>query len=98
MNSFTSIERLHRLEPKLRSAGLTALYLFGSAARDEAGNASDIDLLFEVDGAAKLSLIDQASLQQQLSEALGAPVDLIERSALRPAIRQRAESEMLRVF
>jgi len=98
MNCATSIERLHRLEPILRSAGLTALYLFGSAARGDARSGSDIDRLFEADGATGLSLIDQARLQQELSKALGAPVDLIERAALRPAVRRRAEIDMTRVF
>ena len=57
-----------------------------------------MDLLFEAEGAARLSLIDQARLQQKLSEALGTPVDLIERSALRPAVRRMAESDMLRIL
>ena len=98
MHSVIAIDRLHALEPALRSAGLTALYLFGSRAHGAEDVASDVDLLFEAEGAGRLSLIDQARLQQELSEALGTPVDLIERSALRPAVRRMAESDMLRIF
>jgi predicted nucleotidyltransferase len=97
MHSVIAIDRLHALESELRSAGLTALYLFGSLARDAGRAASDVDLLFETEDRG-LSLIDQARLQRQLSEALGARVDLLERSALRPAVRRIAESDMLRVF
>ena len=98
MHSVIALDRLHALEPALRSAGLTALYLFGSRARGVEDAASDVDLLFEAEGAGRLSLIDQARLQQELSEALGTPVDLIERSALRPSVRRMAEADMLRIF
>lgn len=98
MHSVIAIDRLQALEPELRSAGLTALYLFGSLARDAGRAASDVDLLFEAEEDRGLSLIDQARLQRELSEALGTPVDLLERSALRPAVRRLAESDMLRIF
>lgn len=93
-----TLEQLTALAPSLRSAGLAALYLFGSTARDEAAGASDIDLLFDADEGGRFSLLDQAKLQLGLSEALGRRVDLIERAALRPAMRARVESEMIRVY
>ncbi len=86
------------MEPALRAAGLTALYLFGSFARDAGRAASDVDLLFEAEEDRGLSLIDQARLQRELCEALGTRVDLLERLALRPAVRRMAESDMLRIF
>lgn len=98
MHSVIAIDRLQALEPELRSAGLTALYLFGSHVRDAGTAASDLDLLFEAEGDLGLSLIDQARLQRKLSKALGTRVDLLERSALRPAVRRMAESDMLRIF
>lgn len=98
MLAASAIDRLHALEPELRSAGLTALYVFGSRALGEGQASSDVDLLFEADDACGLSLIDQARLQQELSQALGTPVDLIERSALRPSVRRMAEPDMLRIF
>lgn len=98
MHSAAAIDRLHALEPELRSAGLSALYLFGSRVRSGGAAGSDLDLLFEAQEGRGLSLIDQARIQQELSEALGAPVDLIERAALRPSVRRMAESDMLRIF
>ena len=98
MHNVVAIDRLQALEPELRSAGLTALYLFGSLARDAGRAGSDVDLLFEAEADRGLSLIDQARLQRELSEALGTRVDLLERSALRPAVRRMAESDMLRIF
>jgi predicted nucleotidyltransferase len=66
--------------------------------RDEADDASDIDLLFEYDPTAQFSLFDQAGAMLDLSDGLGAKVDLVSRRGLRPTQRERIEGEMVRVF
>lgn len=83
---------------EMAQAGLSALYLFGSQARLTADAGSDIDLAFDVRPDARFSLIDQAKLQLRLEEKLGRKVDLVERKALRPRIRQRIEAEMVRLL
>src|ERR1044072_8524073 len=90
--------RLQPHEPELRSSGLAALYLFGSTARGEATNESDVDLLFELGDARYFSLLSQASLQIRLSDVLGTNVDLVEREGLRPRMRKRIEPELVRIF
>ena len=84
--------------PELRAAGLSALYLFGSQARGDASEASDIDLLFEVENDDDFSLLDQAGLQLRLQELFGRKVDFVERQALRPRMRERVEREMVRIL
>lgn len=98
MNKAEAIARLKAFEPRLRARGINALYLFGSTARDEAGPASDLDLLYEYDTARKFSLFDQAGAMLELSDELGAKVDLVSRIGLRPRLRARIEDEMVRVF
>ena len=39
------ISRLKAMEARIRAYGVDALYLYGSHARDEAGEGSDIDIL-----------------------------------------------------
>lgn len=41
------VEKLKVLEPELRAHGVAALYLFGSHARDEARDDSDIDVFVD---------------------------------------------------
>ena len=53
---------------------LRAVYLFGSYARGEAGQDSDIDIM--VDGSIQ-SVSDYFSLSQQLEELFGKKVDLV---------------------
>ena len=93
-----AIDRLRSLEGELRSQGLSALYLFGSTARDEATRRSDIDLLFETEPHAHFSLFDQARIGRELSERLDAPVDLVSRRSLHPLLAAVVEAEQVRVF
>lgn len=62
--------------------------LFGSTARSEAGNQSDIDLLVELPDRA--SLYDFINLQLDLEDALKKKVDIVEydmiKSQLKPFI------------
>lgn len=98
MKKAEAISRLKPFEPSLRKRGINALYLFGSTARGEAGDASDLDLLYEYDSARAFSLFDQAGAMLELSDALGARIDLVSRLGLRPRIKARVEGEMVRIF
>jgi predicted nucleotidyltransferase len=71
------------------------LAIFGSTARDEASQNSDIDVLvvFEHKGSFDLFM----DLKFYLEELLAAQVDLVTDKALRPQIRQAIEQEMIRV-
>jgi uncharacterized protein len=86
------------LEPRLRARGVRALFLFGSTARDEADDQSDLDLLFDYDPASGFSLFTQADLSAELSSHVGTQVDLIALDGLRPSFRARVAPEMVRVF
>jgi len=98
MRQADALARLKPLEPALRRQGLSALYLFGSVGRDDATDASDVDLLFDVTGNIRFSLFDQARVQAELADALHVGVDLIPVEGLRPAMRARIAPELIRVF
>ncbi len=98
MRRETALTRLRQFEPSLRARGVRKLYLFGSTARDEAGDLSDLDLLFEHDPTSRFSLFTQASLIEELSAAFGAKVDLIAMDGLRAPFRERVAPEMVQVF
>jgi predicted nucleotidyltransferase len=98
MKKDTALAKLRPFERRLRERGISALYLFGSTARDEAGEASDLDLLFEYDPNSPFSLFDQAGAMLELSDGLGAKIDFVFRLGLRHRLRARVECEMVRVF
>ena len=67
--------------------GATNVRVFGSVARGEATEESDIDLLVEFDSTT--SLIDHIGLIQDLEDLLGCRVDVVSESGLKDAIRAR---------
>ena len=82
----------------LKDRGIMALWVFGSVARGDARVNSDVDLFAEFDPGAHLSLVGLASLRADLSDLPGAPADLVERSALHPAIREAAARDAVRAL
>ncbi len=75
--------------------GVKSLALFGSVARDEATEISDVDLLVEFDR--PTGLFGLIQLQQHLEAMLGRKVDVGTAAGLRPRIRERVLREALRV-
>lgn len=78
-----------------RRYGVTRLALFGSTARDEAGDDSDIDILVGYDGPAASERY--FGVQFYLEDLLGRPVDLVTEKALRPELQPYVEGEAIRV-
>jgi predicted nucleotidyltransferase len=89
-------EKLAARGEELQQMGVVSLALFGSAARDEATMESDLDLLVEFNRA--VSVFHFFSVQHRLEEILGVPrVDLVERGAVHPALRERILGEAANV-
>jgi predicted nucleotidyltransferase len=83
-----------RREEILRVAarhGARNVRLFGSVARGEAGEKSDIDLLVEFEPGR--SLLDHAGLMVELEELLGRKVDVVSEQSLYWLIRRRILKE-----
>ncbi len=81
--------------PELRMRyGVRSLGVFGSYVRGEQGEESDLDLLVEFDER-PLTLLQFIALENELSDRLGVKVDLVEKSALKPAIGQRILQEIV---
>lgn len=66
--------------PILRDHGVSRAYLFGSYARGEATEQSDIDL--RIDGGRIRSMFGLGALYHELTQALKKPVDLVTTEAL----------------
>ena len=75
----------HREE--LRAMGVERLSLFGSVARDEAVEGSDIDILVEFVPGARIGMFEFLDVQGTLSSLLGAEVDLATPASLHPRLR-----------
>lgn len=97
MESAEAILRLQQHEAELKELGVTHLYLFGSAARGEARDDSDIDLFFDHERG-KLGLFKLMDVQEAAARILGRKADVMTRRSLHPALRERIETAALQVF
>ncbi|HOI12689.1 MAG TPA: nucleotidyltransferase family protein [Methanoculleus sp.] len=71
--------------------GAKNVRVFGSVARNEAHEDSDIDLLIDLDP--DRSLLDVGGLAMDLSLLLGRPVDVVTEAGLREHIRSKVLRE-----
>lgn len=88
---------MQRLDELCRRYGVARLEVFGSVARGEAGETSDLDLLYEMAPGAKLGWeIDD--LQDELSELFGRSVDLVSKRALHRRLRPAVLAEARELY
>lgn len=83
------------LEEMQQRFSVRAISIFGSVARDDATDNSDVDLLVTFDNKANFDVF--MDLRFYLEELLGIGVDLVTDKALRPEIRQTIEQEIIHV-
>ncbi|MBI5909132.1 MAG: nucleotidyltransferase family protein [Betaproteobacteria bacterium] len=79
----------------LKRFGARHLALFGSAARGELRDDSDIDVLVEFDGPATFA--GYFDLKTYLEQLMGRPVDLVTEKGLKPRARRHVEKDLIRV-
>jgi uncharacterized protein len=84
----------HRDE--FRAMGVRELSVFGSVARGESTEASDVDVLVDFEPRVTVSFFRICKLRYRLEELLGLPVDVVTTSGLRPEIRDMVLSEAVR--
>jgi len=61
---------------------ITDISLFGSIVRDDFGPKSDVDLLITFAPDSHWSLLDHVTMEDEMKDILGRPVDMIERQAV----------------
>jgi predicted nucleotidyltransferase len=81
----------------IRGFGVTALYLYGSTARDEAGDLSDIDLFADVDYS-RFGFVPYMELRNFLADLFRRNVDVTTRNALHPDLKSRIVKSAVKVF
>ena len=97
MNREDAIAILKKHETELRQLGVEHLYMFGSTARGEAHEDSDIDLFFDYEKG-KLGLFELMDVKEQASRILGRKADIMTRDSLHKVLRSRIEASALQVF
>ena len=90
------LERLKAQAPGLRRKyGVKSLAVFGSIARGDDHEGSDVDVLVTFEGSATFD--NFFDLKFELEDLLGRPVDLGTPAMVRPELRPRVEKEAILV-
>jgi hypothetical protein len=73
--------------------GARNVRVFGSVARGESDEGSDVDLLVELEPGR--SLMDHAALWLELQEAIGCRIDVVSDRGIKPRLRERVLREAI---
>jgi uncharacterized protein len=85
-------------EAAIRNFGATALFLYGSAARDELTSSSDVDVFVDYEPDGPFGFVELFDLKYMLEDLLLRKVDLGTRKGLHHLLKSRIEKSSVRVF
>ncbi|MEO0770813.1 MAG: nucleotidyltransferase family protein [Cyanobacteria bacterium J06649_4] len=90
------LEVLRKMKPILKEKyGVTHLGIFGSVARDEATENSDVDVVMEIEVP---NLFTSVNIKEDLEAELGIPVDLVQyRERMNTYLKARIEKDAVYV-
>ena len=92
-----ALSRLKEHEAELKRLGVEHLYMFGSTARAEAHDDSDVDLFFDYERG-KLGLFELMDVKAFAARILDARTDIMTRDGIHRTLRRHIEATALRVF
>jgi predicted nucleotidyltransferase len=98
MNGPEILARLRENESALRVRGVSHAALFGSHARGDNRPDSDIDIMIEVDPAARIGVYEYVALKDYIAELFDGPVDVVSREGLKPYVRPAATTDAIYAF
>ena len=91
------IAKLKELAPALRTEGVKRLAIFGSRARGDAREDSDLDVLIDVDDA-KFSGLSIVGVQHIIKQATGIETQAEMRRSIEPRFARRIADDVIEVF
>ena len=97
MERAEAMSLLKQHEAELKQLGVEQLYMFGSTARNDARDDSDIDLFFD-HAKGQLGVYELMDVKEVARAILGHPTDIMTRASLHPALRKRIEETAVLVF
>ncbi len=98
MNKQDAIDVLVSHQAELRARGVHHAALFGSVARGEAGPRSDLDILIELAPDTSLDIFAYVELKNFIAGLFPGPVDVVNKDALKPYLRQPATGDSIYAF
>ena len=92
------LEALRAHERELRQLGVSHVAVFGSVARGEASNDSDVDVLVDLDPERPMGIFEYARLKIYVNEILDGTGDVVNRRTLKPMLRDSILRDAFHAF
>ncbi len=86
------------VEAAFQENNVARAFIFGSFARGQETEKSDIDIIYERRADRPLTLLNIGNLRSRLREATSREIDLVSTNAIRSDIRSGIESEKICIF
>lgn len=91
-----SVLDVDKIKQYFSAQPVSKAWIFGSCARGEATQDSDVDILVELDNG--VGLFKYASIVSDLEHLLNKTVDLVSESALFPWVRKSVDAEKILIY
>lgn len=103
---YTPEELSSHIVPITKKYRIPAVYLFGSYARGEATENSDVDILIDREGSSIRGMFDMGGLYEDLRNSIGKEIDLVTLQTLEqkstkdrtPQFVENLRKEMVRLY
>jgi uncharacterized protein len=92
------IAQLRENEATLRERGVRHAALFGSCARGEERPDSDVDIMIEIDPAARIGVFEYVAIKDYIAGLFDARVDVVRRDRLKPYVGPAAVGDAVYAF
>ena len=92
------IARLLENEAALHKRGVRHAALFGSCARGEQRPDSDVDIMIEVDPAARIGVYEYVAIKDYIAGLFDAHIDVVRRDRLKPYVGPAAARDAIYAF
>jgi len=92
------ISRLKACEAELRAHGVLHAALFGSVARGEERDDSDIDIMVDLDPEIVKGMFKYAGVRNLIADMFEVPVDVVDRESMKSNVRPKAVADAIYAF
>ena len=93
-----ALKALRSHEGDLHRLGVSHAAVFGSVARGEATDASDVDVLVELDDRHPMGIFEYARLKLYINEILDGAGDVVNRRTVKPLLRDNILRDAVHAF
>jgi Predicted nucleotidyltransferases len=92
------VRTLRNNRDALRRRGVLHAAVFGSVARGEATDDSDIDILIDLDPEHPMGLFEYTRVTLDIGDLFDRPTDVVVRKNLKPVLRETVAGEAVNAF